>query len=74
MIDLLDVAADNEMKIAFHLKTYKVHTAYTIKSDIQYILANYGNPPAVLKIVRSNKWGNTSLDSPIFYVVASVFI
>jgi hypothetical protein len=74
LTDLLNVAANNGIKIAFHLEPYEVRTAYTIKSDVQYILANYGSHPAVLKIVRSTKWGNSTLPRPVFYVFASVLI
>jgi hypothetical protein len=69
--DLLDAAANNGIKVAFHLEPYETRTAYTIKSDIQYILANYGSHPAVLKIVRPTKWGNSTSPRPIFYAYLS---
>jgi len=72
--DLLDAAAGNGIKVAFHLEPYETRTAYTIKSDMQYILANYGSHPAILKIARPTKWGNSTLPRPVFYAYRSVLI
>jgi len=37
--DLFNATACNEIKVAFHLESYEVSTAYTIKSDTQSIHA-----------------------------------
>jgi hypothetical protein len=72
--DLLDTAGNNGIKVAIHIEPYETRTIDTIKADIQYIISNYGNYDALLKVARPTKWGNSTLPRPVFYAYRSVII
>lgn len=37
------------MKLSFHMEPYKNRTADSLRSDIEYIVKNYGEHPALYK-------------------------
>lgn len=64
---VLDAAAKEGIKVAWHLEPYSGRTAASTVSDIQYINATYGGHPA---FYRSAEHG----DRPAFYVFESLRI
>jgi glycoprotein endo-alpha-1,2-mannosidase len=64
---LLDTAAANGVKVAWHLEPYTGRTAASTVADIQYINSRYGSHPAFF---RDPKHGNR----PAFYVFQSLKI
>ncbi|GAA1943319.1 hypothetical protein GCM10009837_81720 [Streptomyces durmitorensis] len=64
---VLDAAADEGIKVAWHLEPYAGRTAASTVSDIQYINDTYGSHPA---FYRSAEHG----DRPAFYVFESLRI
>jgi glycosyl hydrolase family 99 len=64
---VLDAAARQGIKVAWHLEPYAGHTAASTVNDINYINSRYGAHPA---FYRSAEYGNR----PAFYVFESLTI
>ncbi|MCP9257911.1 Glycoprotein endo-alpha-1,2-mannosidase [Dirofilaria immitis] len=49
---LLDIVAKYRMKLSFHLEPYKNRNGESLRSDIEYIIDNYGNHSALYRMKR----------------------
>jgi len=49
---ILSVAKEMGMKIVFHLEPYEGRTAQSTRSDIQYLVTEYGSHPALYKMMH----------------------
>uniref|UniRef100_A0A158Q8Y1 Glycoprotein endo-alpha-1,2-mannosidase-like n=1 Tax=Elaeophora elaphi TaxID=1147741 RepID=A0A158Q8Y1_9BILA len=49
---LLDVVAKYRMKLSFHMEPYKHRNSESLRTDIEYIIDNYGNHSALYRMKR----------------------
>ncbi|CAG9530207.1 unnamed protein product [Cercopithifilaria johnstoni] len=49
---LLDIVAKYRMKLSFHMEPYKHRNGESLRSDIEYIINNYGNHSALYRMKR----------------------
>jgi glycoprotein endo-alpha-1,2-mannosidase len=63
----LDTAEKYNLKIAFHIEPYRDRNPGNFKNNVEYIIKQYGNHPAIYKLSRSS----SSRALPVFYVYDS---
>lgn len=50
---LLDITAKYRLKLSFHMEPYKHRSSESLRTDIEYIIDNYGNHSALYRMKRS---------------------
>ena len=65
---LLAVAAEYNMKIAFHIEPYTGRTADSVLTDIQYIYDTYGQHPAFYRTTRVSRWSQNEQNKGLFFL------
>ncbi len=71
---ILEVAAKHGIQINFHVEPYPGRSALSVKSDIEYILRNYGSSKAFYRYSSSDPKQTKSKGLPMFYVYDSYLI
>lgn len=64
---VLDLAADYALKVAFLIEPYPGRSIQSICDDIEYLNEKFGRHPASLKLSRKTE-GNSSARRPVFFV------
>lgn len=71
---LLDSAATNGLKVAFHIEPYSGRTADSVRNDIAYIYNRYGNHPAFFRVSRPTRYSSSASPRGVFYIFSSTAI
>jgi glycoprotein endo-alpha-1,2-mannosidase len=66
---LLNASEKYRMKLAFHLEPYKTRTSESVRSDIIYLIENYGNHSAFYRTF--SKASKSQKELPLFYIYDS---
>ncbi|GLH05456.1 Glycoprotein endo-alpha-1,2-mannosidase [Gryllus bimaculatus] len=62
---LLDVAQRHGLKMALHIEPYRNRNPINFSEHLQYIISNYGNHPALYRMLRRGR------ELPVFYMYDS---
>ena len=65
---LLQVAEQNDIKVAFHIEPYNGRTAESLVSDINYLYENYGSSPAFFRSTATSRYSPSPAPKGMFFV------
>ena len=65
---VLDAAAQYDLKVSFLIEPYEGRTTKSICDDIEFLIAEFGQHPAFLRISRSTTFGNSEEIRPLFFI------